>query len=46
MAALNKMTINMAKTKEVVFRRFNPKIDVTYLLCLAQKNYAKLNCSE
>jgi hypothetical protein len=27
-AALNKMTINMAKTKEIVFRCPNPKIDV------------------
>jgi hypothetical protein len=33
LAALNKMTINMAKTKENVFRRPNPKLDV-YLLIL------------
>jgi hypothetical protein len=43
-AAANKMTINMTKTKEIVFRRPNPKIDLHLpsLLGIEIVNEAKL----
>jgi hypothetical protein len=43
-AAANKMTINITKTKEIVFRRPNPKIDLHLpsLLGIEIVNEAKL----
>jgi hypothetical protein len=43
-AAANKMTVNMTKTKEIVFRRPNPKIDLhlSTFLHIEQVSEAKL----
>lgn len=43
-AAANKMTVNMTKTKEIVFRRPNPKIDLHFstFLHIEQVSEAKL----